>query len=35
MNGFVLFVDSTVEPYIDSKFDIHIQKIGNYYKAFM
>ena len=26
---------STVEPYVDSKFDIHIQKIGNYYKAFM
>lgn len=25
----------TVEPYVDSKFDIHIQKIGNYYKAFM
>ncbi|EFX85031.1 hypothetical protein DAPPUDRAFT_314472 [Daphnia pulex] len=25
----------TVEPYVDSKFDIHIQKIGNYYKAFI
>ncbi len=32
----VFFVQhSTVEPYVDSKFDIHIQKIGNYYKAFM
>ena len=25
----------TVEPYIESKFDLHIQKIGSSYKALM
>jgi Synapsin, ATP binding domain len=25
----------SLEPYVDAKFDIHIQKIGSSYKAFM
>ena len=27
--------DCTVEPFVESKYDIHIQKIGGSYKAFM
>ncbi len=37
MTSVIAISDSycTVEPYVDAKFDLHVQKIGNNYKALM
>jgi hypothetical protein len=37
MTSVIAISDSycTVEPYVESKFDLHVQKIGSNYKALM
>ncbi len=37
MTSVIAISDSycTVEPYVDAKFDLHVQKIGDNYKALM